>query len=76
MTGTCLNQYRISASLGAGGMGEVFRVRDTRLNRDVAVKVLPEDFAGDTDRLRRLPVALARLDADSQSAQISSMTGF
>ena len=39
MIGTSLNQYRITASVGAGGMGEVFRARDTRLNRDVAVKV-------------------------------------
>jgi len=53
MVGTSLNQYRITATLGAGGMGEVFRARDTRLNRDVAVKVLPRDFAGDADRLRR-----------------------
>src|SRR5947199_2473767 len=53
MIGTSLNQYRIIASIGAGGMGEVFRARDTRLNRDVAVKVLPKDFAADADRLRR-----------------------
>ena len=53
MIGTSLNQYRITAAIGAGGMGEVFRARDTRLNRDVAVKVLPKDFAVDADRLRR-----------------------
>ncbi len=53
MIGTSLNQYRITATIGAGGMGEVFRARDTRLNRDVAVKVLPRDFASDADRLRR-----------------------
>src|SRR6059036_3088988 len=53
MIGTSLNQYRITASIGAGGMGEVFRARDTRLNRDVAVKVLPKDFSVDADRLRR-----------------------
>ena len=53
MIGTSLNQYQITASIGAGGMGEVFRARDTRLNRDVAVKVLPKDFAADADRLRR-----------------------
>ncbi len=53
LIGTSLNQYRITALIGAGGMGEVFRARDTRLNRDVAVKVLPRDFATDTDRLRR-----------------------
>jgi Tol biopolymer transport system component len=53
MIGTSLNQYRITAAIGAGGMGEVFRARDTRLNRDVAVKVLPRELAGDADRLRR-----------------------
>jgi tetratricopeptide (TPR) repeat protein len=53
MTGTSLNQYQITGQLGAGGMGEVFRARDTRLNREVAVKVLPKDFVADADRLRR-----------------------
>src|SRR5438034_8987574 len=53
MIGTALNQYRITASIGAGGMGEVFRARETRLNRDVPVKVLPKDFVADADRLRR-----------------------
>ena len=41
MTGTAFNQYQITGQLGAGGMGEMFHARDTRLNRDVAVKVLP-----------------------------------
>ena len=53
MIGTSLNQYQITARLGAGGMGEVFRARDTRLNRDVAIKVLPESFAQDKERLAR-----------------------
>ncbi len=53
MIGATLNQYQITSSIGAGGMGEVFRARDMRLNRDVAVKVLPKDFASDADRLRR-----------------------
>ena len=48
-----LGPYEILSPLGAGGMGEVFRARDTRLNRDVAVKVLPKDFVADADRLRR-----------------------
>src|SRR6266516_1269306 len=53
MIGVSLNQYRITASIGAGGMGVVFRARGTRLNGDVAVTVLPKDFVADADRLRR-----------------------
>ena len=51
--GNKLGQYEILAPLGAGGMGEVYRARDTRLQRDVAVKALPPEFARDPDRLAR-----------------------
>ena len=51
--GTRLGSYEITGALGAGGMGEVYRARDTRLNRDVALKILPEAFASDPDRLAR-----------------------
>jgi eukaryotic-like serine/threonine-protein kinase len=51
--GTRLGPYEIAALLGAGGMGEVYRARDTRLGRDVAIKVLPPEFADDPERLKR-----------------------
>jgi eukaryotic-like serine/threonine-protein kinase len=52
-SGTKLGPYEIQSPLGAGGMGEVYRARDTRLGRDVAIKMLPEALAKDADRLRR-----------------------
>ena len=53
-------RYEIVAPLGAGGMGEVYRARDTKLNREVAIKVLPEHLAGD-------PAALARFEREAQA---------
>jgi eukaryotic-like serine/threonine-protein kinase len=52
-SGTRLGPYEIVSSLGAGGMGEVYRARDTNLGRDVAIKVLPEAFGADADRVAR-----------------------
>jgi serine/threonine protein kinase/Tol biopolymer transport system component len=51
--GTKLGRYEIRSLIGAGGMGEVYRARDVKLNRDVAVKVLPAAYSADADRLRR-----------------------
>src|SRR3970282_1571414 len=51
--GTRLGPYEITAPLGAGGMGEVFRARDTKLDREVAIKVLPAEVACDEERLAR-----------------------
>src|SRR6476620_8583124 len=58
--GTRLGPYEILAPLGAGGMGEVYRARDPRLNRDVAIKVLPERLAND-------PQALARFEREAKA---------
>src|SRR5213593_4090553 len=51
--GTRLGPYEILSLIGAGGMGEVYRATDTKLGRDVAIKVLPEAFAQDSDRMAR-----------------------
>lgn len=53
MIGSLLGRFQISGKLGEGGMGEVYQASDTRLGRDVAIKVLPESFVGDADRLSR-----------------------
>src|SRR5437588_8356106 len=51
--GQQLGSYEITALLGKGGMGEVYRARDAKLKRDVAIKILPDEFAGDSDRIAR-----------------------
>src|SRR6266850_5782851 len=51
--GARLGPYQIVDAIGAGGMGEVYRARDTKLGRDVALKILPDAFAADPDRLAR-----------------------
>ena len=53
LPGTRVGQYEIVAAVGAGGMGEVYKARDTRLKRIVAIKALPETFASDPERLAR-----------------------
>ena len=51
--GTTLGPYAVTAKIGEGGMGEVYRARDTKLDRNVALKVLPQAFTEDPDRLAR-----------------------
>ncbi len=60
-SGTKLGHYEISTLLGKGGMGEVWRARDTKLGREVAIKTLPEEFAEDADRLARFERPTDRL---------------
>ena len=71
---TKLGQYEVVESIGAGGMGEVYRARDTKLGRDVAVKVLPEEFARDKERLDRFERE-ARLLAQLNHANVATLHG-
>ena len=71
---TTLGHYEILEPLGAGGMGEVYRARDTTLDRDVAIKVLPEDFATDPERLARFERE-AKLLASLNHANIAAIYG-
>jgi len=72
--GTRLGPYEIVAPLGAGGMGEVYRARDTRLERDVAIKVLPDEFARDPERLARFERE-AKLLASLKHPNIAAIYG-
>ena len=74
MVGKTLGHYEILEPLGAGGMGEVYRARDTKLKRDVAIKVLPEDFATDPERLARFERE-AKLLASLNHANIAAIYG-
>jgi len=73
--GTRLGNYEIQEAVGAGGMGEVYRARDTRLNRDVALKVLPQAFVLDADRLARFKRE-AQLLASLNHTNIAAIYGF
>src|SRR5262249_7296094 len=75
--GSRLGPYEILSALGAGGMGEVYKARDTKLNRDVALKILPSEFALDTDRLARFKreaQVLASLDTRTSAPSTASKT--
>src|SRR5262252_8083736 len=53
MNQSIISHYRIISKIGAGGMGEVYRAQDTKLNRTIALKILPPELAADEDRMRR-----------------------
>ena len=72
--GTRIGAYDVTGQLGAGGMGEVYRARDTRLDRDVALKVLPEAFTADPDRLARFERE-ARVLASLNHSNIAQIHG-
>src|SRR5450755_1650184 len=74
-SGTNLGPYEIVSALGAGGMGEVYRARDSKLGRDVAVKVLPEAFARDPERLGRF-AREAQVLASLNHPNIAAIYGF
>src|SRR5882762_11702588 len=73
--GTRLGPYEILSALGAGGMGEVYRARDTKLGRDVALKVIPDTFALDPDRLARFQRE-AQVLASLNHPHIAAIYGF
>jgi eukaryotic-like serine/threonine-protein kinase len=74
-SGTKLGVYEVSGAIGAGGMGEVYRARDTRLGREVALKVLPEAFARDAERLARFRRE-AQVLASLNHPNIAAIYGF
>ncbi len=74
LTGRTLAHYRVAEKLGAGGMGEVYHAQDTKLGREVAIKVLPEAFARDPERMARFERE-ARLLASLNHANIASIYG-
>src|SRR2546426_9159811 len=73
--GVRLGPYEVLAAIGAGGMGEVYRARDTKLNRDVALKILPPTFASDPDRLARFHRE-AQVLASLNHPHIAAIYGF
>ena len=75
VVGHRLGPYDVLSALGAGGMGEVYKARDTKLNRDVALKILPEAFALDADRIARFKRE-AQVLASLNHPNIGAIYGF
>jgi len=74
-SGTRIGSYEILAAIGAGGMGEVYRARDAKLGRDVAIKVLPASFARDAERMARFERE-AKVLASLNHPNIAAIYGF
>src|SRR5690349_15246760 len=74
MIGTKLAHYEVTSHLGTGGMGEVYQAVDTKLGRSVAIKLLPEAFAGDSDRMARFERE-ARVLASLNHSNIAAIYG-
>ncbi len=75
MIGTTLSHYKVLEKIGQGGMGEVYRAEDTNLDREVAIKVLPEQFTQDPQRLARFERE-AKLLAQLNHPNIAAIYGF
>jgi serine/threonine protein kinase len=74
VVGKTLGHYQITSQLGKGGMGEVYKAKDQKLGRDVAIKVLPKEFAKDSDRVRRFERE-AKLLASLNHPNIAALYG-
>ncbi len=79
--GTTLGPYEVDSAIGEGGMGEVYQARDTKLDRDVALKVLPEAFTADPERLARFEREATGMSAsgprhaESDTEALTAVTG-
>ncbi len=72
MIGSKLGPYEITAAIGAGGMGEVYRATDTTLEREVAIKVLPQAFVEDKERLARFELWRIPCEPDARRGSLCS----